>query len=370
MKKLLSVLLAAVMLLSLAACKSDAVKAVEAMIAGFTEMTPETEEDAAAIQEAYNALSAEERKKVKGYPEFTEMRDTYYESLLSGVWYAFDLNLHEPESVFSPRCSITLNGDMTAVHEGVHSGTENGTWEVKDGCVVLSGIQNVDTEHSSHYFHEGGTSLSIEPENGTQQLMLETFWIFLREADYMERAEDVVRVVDLSVEDPADYIGFTTHRCYSYDEWGMEMNSTLRVTPTNLLYDEGWMFVGTDGDFALEVLYPEFNITHYYNDGDISDDLQEAGAETYDRNLFLYQASGIIVGYFFENSTAEADLSPDQLSFGRAKGKIYYVNRDYIADVRRNDGTGNRELIPGDGYAFLPNNPIITGWWEENNNEF
>ena len=372
MKKLVALLLLAAMCLSLAACgKSDAVKAVEAMIDALSEVSDKTLEEAFAIQEAYDALTEDEQKKVKNYEDFSAQRDAYLETVLTGTWYPFDLALHEPEYIFNPRCSITLHEDGNLTHEGVHSGTGYAAWDVTGGELLLPGLMNLDTENSSHYFHEGSGSLSIILNDGKLQLALDDTWFFMRLEDYLAKADEVIRVVDLETEDPADYLGFGSLRCYSYDEWGTETGSSIRIAPTNLLYEEGWMYLAISDDFALEVLYPEHNYTYYYTDGDVHVSAQDAGSYTFTYSPFMFEASALTNGHFWDNATVESDLTLDQFTFGRAKGQIYFINSMYVEDIRRNEETGCRELVlKASEYSFLGQDSYTHDWWEADNVEY
>ncbi len=377
MKKCISLLLAAVMLLSLAACgKSDAVKAVESMIEGFTEMTPETEEDAAAIQEAYNALSAEEQKKVRGYKTFTETRDTYYEGLLSGTWCSFALThldnvfaANGYDYVFDPGFTLTLNEDMTAHHESALGVPGHGTWSVQNGEVVLDGIHHFDT--AQHYFDllSWPKTFSVKRIDGSLRLFIEEDMLVLYE-DYHTLLGEVIRVVDLEEIDPADYFGFTSYKVYATDEWGVETGGySVRLTLENLLYDDGWMYLATSEDFALEILWPEFTVTHSYADGHSpTSELREAGSDSLMGNPFNHNYSALHIAWGSPDFTVESDLTMDAFSFGRARGKIYFINSDYVIEPVQNPDTHQRELLLDvENYPFLGREKIHTGWWEPGN---
>lgn len=77
MKKILALLLAFVLCLSLCACgKTDATKAVEAQIAALTDVTFEDEALVTAARGAYNALTEKEQKKVKNIDTLTQAEET------------------------------------------------------------------------------------------------------------------------------------------------------------------------------------------------------------------------------------------------------------------------------------------------------
>jgi len=78
MKKILSLILAIVMALSLCACgKSEAVKAVEGLIEAIGPVSISSAESIKKAEEAYAALSAEEQKQVKNYDDLEEAKKNY-----------------------------------------------------------------------------------------------------------------------------------------------------------------------------------------------------------------------------------------------------------------------------------------------------
>ena len=73
MKKISFLLLAVLLCLLLTACgKTEAVKNLESQIAAIEEVTPESGDMLLAIEEAYSALTEEERKTVGNYEAFLE----------------------------------------------------------------------------------------------------------------------------------------------------------------------------------------------------------------------------------------------------------------------------------------------------------
>ncbi len=77
MKKALALLLALVMCLSLAGCKSKEVKNTEALIEAIGEVSLESESAIVAAEEAYNALSVEDKPEVVNYEVLVSARTTF-----------------------------------------------------------------------------------------------------------------------------------------------------------------------------------------------------------------------------------------------------------------------------------------------------
>lgn len=88
MKKAIVLVLALVLCLTAAACsgKSEAVKAVEESIAALGDITAQSGEAIQALDQAYNALSEEEKAKVENAQVLLDAVQKYYGALLAGEW--------------------------------------------------------------------------------------------------------------------------------------------------------------------------------------------------------------------------------------------------------------------------------------------
>ena len=238
MKKAISLLLALILCLSLTACgKSEAVKNVEAMIDALTEATENLGEEIIAVKDAYDDLSYEEQKKVKNYDDFNAIRDSYYEQVLVGQWYPLSLNLYEPEHIFAPRYHITLNADMSFTNFAYDSGNEVGQWEVKEGNLILHGINGLSTECSGSFSLENDfVSLKIDRTDGFEYFCEDSGIRYYRETEYRKAVTDVVMAVDCSQVDLSEYIGFSSMEVLEFDEWGAHTGTVYnRVVLQNLL---------------------------------------------------------------------------------------------------------------------------------------
>lgn len=86
MKKLIALLMALVMCLSLCACgKSDAVKAVQKAISEIGEVTYSSGSVITEAQQLYDELSEAEQKTVKNLDVLTEAQEKYNEIVLVPV---------------------------------------------------------------------------------------------------------------------------------------------------------------------------------------------------------------------------------------------------------------------------------------------
>lgn len=133
MKKTISLLLALVMCLSLCACgKNDAVKNVETLIDAIGEVTLDSDAAIAAAEEAYNALTAEDKTAVENYALLQSARESldrelFRQSIL-GDWLTIDGSM---------TFTFYENGECTI------SGAERGSYEVDRDTikVTILGLQ-------------------------------------------------------------------------------------------------------------------------------------------------------------------------------------------------------------------------------------
>ena len=373
MKKAISLLLALALCLSLTACgKSEAVKSVEAMIDALGEITLESIDAIRSTEDAYNALTEDEQKKVGNYKTLTEARDAYYELAFVGTWYSITLNLNEPEYIFNPRCSVTFYEDMTFLDISQTGQRTTGQWKVDNNQVVLSGITGLSTDFSS-YGPSGNCNYTIEHTNGVDYFS-NGDGCFYHEDDYLLMLENVVKAVDCSAVELSDVLGFTTFDVQHFDAWGVPTGtSDKRVVLQNLLYNDGWMYFDESDDFLLEVLYPEYTSTFYSNDGSIVTSTTSAGSYNISGLPFSYDNAFLLnTSWVRDDGAVETDISLESLSFGRAKGTLYFINSKYIKDVNKGEH-GDRILVldinEDTCMMFLQIPELYVGPWEEGNLE-
>ena len=91
MKKILSMILAAVMCFSLTSCgkKDEAVTNTEVMIRAIKTVTDRSGEDIARAEKFYNRLTAEQKSKVSNYDTLIQARETYNGLIMYGQWIQF-----------------------------------------------------------------------------------------------------------------------------------------------------------------------------------------------------------------------------------------------------------------------------------------
>lgn len=332
MKKIIALALVVVLCLSLSACgKSEAVKNVEAMIDALGEITLESIEAIRSAEDAYAVLTSEEQRKVKNYEILTTARDRYYELALVGEWCYTRVDLYNLPSNYD-RVDMILNEDMTGTDMVGTVQEFAAQWSVTDSRLTMNseGIYN---------------SYDVVEKDGKIFLKIPDIDMeYMRRDDFHAMLDDAFLVVDVSEIDLNEYFGFSIYENIEVDTWGEPTgHGDKRVRLTNQLYEQGWLYLSNDESLAIEVAYPEhhgethheFNGTEYWT--------KEAGSITLTGCPFT-GATGQIVWYI-PGYTFVDDLSVEQISFGRAKGTITYINQKYVKEVKVDADSQSRVLI-------------------------
>ena len=330
MKKLLRGMLLLILCMSLTACgKTEAVKNVETMIDTLGEVTTESGDAIFSIDEAYNALTEEEKPKVKNYTTFLTARDSYYTLMLPGEWMFARMDLwtmHQSDR----QQDFVLHSDMT--WEGNMCGYASGTWSVTNGEIRL--------QETNRDFEYGSFKVSVQNGIvGMKHLYDDRDGLdYMRAEDYEAYVKEFFLVVDLAESDLSEYMEFTVYDEEITDEWGDPTGTSYRwLMIKSKLYDQGWLFQDVLGDFAIEVLIPAYSVTDGYSDTNTYD--PENVTVTY--NPFEYNVFRI--GYWSENYQEECELDLEQVEFGRAKGKLIFINSKYVTVTT--DDSGNSRIL-------------------------
>lgn len=332
MKKIIALALVVVLCLSLSACgKSEAVKNVEAMIDALGEITIESIDAIRAAEDAYAVLMPEEQKKVKNYDTLTAARDRYYELALVGEWCWSSVDLSDLISNYN-RVDMVLNTDMTGTDMIGTVQEYDAQWSVSNGKLKMEG----EGYYNLFEVVELGEKIHVQvPDTPIE---------YMKRDDYIAMLDDAFLMVDTSKIALDEYFGFSFYENIEVDTWGEPTGyGDKRVLLTNRLYEQGWLYFNNDESFAIEVLYPEFHTETHHEINGTEYGTHEAGVLTLTGCPFT-GASGKILWYI-PDFTFVADLSVDQLSFGRAKGTITFINQKYVKEVKSDVDGQLRVLI-------------------------
>lgn len=351
MKKLIGLLLVLLLCLSIAGCgKSEAVKNVEAMIEGLGEITVESIDAIRAAEEAYGALTPEEQGKVKNIETLSTARDRYYELVLVGEWCYSNVYLYELDSAYD-RVDLILNADMTGTDMIGTVQKFDAQWSVTDGRLTLKGdgISNI---------------YDVAEKDGNIVLMVPDINIeYIRQEDYHALLDDAFMTVNLAEAELSEYFDIEIFEHEITDEWGDPTGQIyVHVILRNSLYDQGWLYLSSSDDLAIEILYPAYTRYFEYQDGSSWTDPMEEGSYTYAWCPYAFD-EGMRLFAYNEDSRATHDLTEDEISFGRARGTVVFINSKYVSEVRPSedgysrvlitDFTGNEEYYSGSWYSDL-----------------
>lgn len=351
MKKIVSLLLVLVMCLPLCACgKSEAVKNVEAMIDALGEITLESIDAIRSAEDAYNALTEDEQKKVKNYETLTAARDAYYELAMVGEWCVHNISLYDIESMYS-RLNLRLNADMTAVDYGDGGMEISGPWSVTDGRLTVGEVGKVWTDYV--VVEEDG-KLFLQTDNSN--------WSLMKIADFHNLLDNMFLIVDLAEVDVGEYCDLYIHKYESKDVWGTPSGISEDVMIGSKSYQNGWCFL-YGKDPVIEVLVPQFEEIRTYAD---RVEHYNVEATTLLSNYGdPFSGSTMQIGITVYNEyTIQSTLAVDQLSFGRAKGVLYFVNLEYVAEITCDVDNCSRKITLVDNLGEL-NGLWIESYWDE-----
>ncbi|MBR4889587.1 MAG: hypothetical protein IKU17_10625 [Clostridia bacterium] len=225
MKKWIAWLLVVVLCLSLCACgKSEAVKHVEAMIGSIGEVTLESIEPIRAAEDAYNALTEEEQKKVGNYKTLTEARDAYYELALVGEWCHTYIDFYSVEDMYD-RVFMILYDDKTFVsYEG--GGEYYSTWYVENSVLMMD-------MYGQYPISEVDGKLYLSYGEHHAQIHVEDFHAIL---------DEMFLMVDLDEADVNEYCEPVLYDFRDVDTWGDPVDEVCaQLMLKNKLYDDGWL---------------------------------------------------------------------------------------------------------------------------------
>lgn len=318
MRKHVWIALALALCLILSACgASEAVKNVEAQINALGEISAESETAIQEAEQAYNSLTEAEKGKVSNYDTLTAARNRLTELQLVGVWYYNSINYWDFSTPTGDEIPLTLNADGTYTEFGY-----NGTWSVTDGKVI--------TEWST---------LAIREEDGKTYLTWADEGTSLPELisaqDYSELVDANFLVIDLAETDIQDVCGFYIQEFEERNDWDEPTgNRNICIMLSSKLYDQGWYCYQTGDQVAIEVLIPEY--TQDWNSGGYTG---SSTIEATTQTAYGFDSPVTFIGYSSEKDdySYTSSLTADQLSFGRAKGKLYFVNKNFITQERWQD---------------------------------
>lgn len=196
MKKLITLLLTATICLSLCACgKSEAVKNVETLITAIGEVTLDSEAAIIAAEEAYAALTAEEKEQVGNHSLLTDAREELRRQEYYGEW------------------TTIPNGNVLTLDANGY----DHTWTLTDNGISLTDqVDLVKVDHGDYI------QLVGEYENGERIALIRTEHLTTRD-------------IEITIDNWQDYFYIEETVERYFDEFGEEKGYVIhydfRVNP-------------------------------------------------------------------------------------------------------------------------------------------
>lgn len=344
MKKINKLFLVLVFSLLLCGCgKSEAVKNVEAMIEALGEISLESIDAIRATEDAYEALTGEEQKKVKNYDTLVEARDSYYELALVGEWVDLFIRPYDIDFMYD-NIKFLFNADLSGI--AYYYSNSKCTWSVEN-CVL-----NMKFEGG------GGASLNIVEEAGIIQLDH-----FISVTDLDNYLSGIIKVVDLSEVDINDYCDLYIYEkniLNDFDEPTGEIDTQIMIK--SKLFEEGW-YCYSYSEAVIEVVFPEYTETWISSEGNVWTNAKEASITTMNGIPFNAGVKTIGRTHAAPRDDIYTDLTEDQITLGRAKGVLYFIHEDYVKEVKRDNGSRNLVLVD---WPHFSQPELCTGLWDEN----
>lgn len=306
MKKIIALLLALAMCFSLCACgKSEAVTNVEGLIDAIGEVTSESESAITVAEEAYNALTEEEKAKVENYAVLNAAKERLgillceqFEESFVGEW----VYLADEDTTI-----LTVEEDGTATFLG-----------------TTTSIQGMEFEWSfeqdkSRVRFDGPVTFRADISYLYEYMMMHNFelgGVLVRKADYKELAEKYLSVAELTKENLSDYVGEPIYLGQMKDEWGDDMSEAVYCFKSNA-YENDSVYLGVSEDFSLEIL----------------------------QCLPLDVYTGLFSAFLVYDSGA--------IETGRVKGKVCFISSEYVETIEYSDDSSYRIVTLNNGSRII-----------------
>lgn len=304
------------------AVQDQQVKQVMEMIDSLGEITLESIDRLGEVQAAHNALTDNQANNVSNYQTLLDAWDAYYTLAVVNEWHAAP---NAWEFAYDSEPDLTLSQDGT-----FRNPDREGTWKVENRQVILEGEY---TETFTILDEDGEITIKDWAERKLIPL-----------ADYQAQTEDAFLEVDLSNADLSRYLGFAEYEYAIYDAWDEPTGEVYTtVLFTNKLYEQGWIFWGTDDEMQFEVNIPGYTVTYQPVEGAASTNEEQPETELirHYELVFAGESAGVSI-YPYDRKTnyetVTTDLNLEEITFGRARGTIIFLNKKFVKEIKESNG--------------------------------
>ena len=329
-KRTITILLLSLILMCglLCSCgKSDAVKNVELLIDEIGEVTVDSEEDIHKAEEAYNALSEEEKKQVENADNLKSKRKELHECLVKAEEEEQQKQREEKEKNLKP-----FIGTWRPIYATTLSllSDEIFSSDVYTGNLTIEKVEDTVTpidETTIRIDRAGLGTMKLVEDQGIMKLVSSKA-VFVRKEEYEEAMDKMFVEVTLDDQNISDYIGGPVKVGTFFDEWGAETDTDAYIL-SSPAYDKGLIMLAFK-DVKYEILY-----------------------KGYSDSITYYEPYPMLSGF--------GDPTLD--GFGRAEGKIWFVRKEYVSDISDGIVKGrSRRITFTDGFIAEYYSPI----WNHN----
>ena len=313
--------------------KSEAVKNVEALIDGISEVTLESEESIKTAEEAYNALTDKEKAKVENADQLVSKREELDACVAKAEEEKKQKEEDERKEKLAPFLGTWVPLYQEAFKDYYDKSWGNDLWSIN--LTITENNDNVtpETDNTITYVSSaaGMSTFELIEDQGIEKLVSPyDVGVYVRKDEY-ETARDKMFVhINLDQDNISDYIGELVEIGKFLDEWGDETN-TSAYTFSSPAYSNEDLIMLTYSDVKYEV--------YYKGSGD---------AVTYYEPYPILQSWG--------------SNAPGLDHFGRAEGEIWYVKKNYVSEINKenNKGADYRKITFTDGFCVDRYSPNIS----------
>ena len=319
----------------LAGCgKSEAVKNVEGMIEQLGEVTVESMAAIDTAIAAYDALTEEEKAKVENYAALTSARDNCLALQINGEWGYELTHFHDVPNMYN-KVDLTLNADGTAFGAGFQ-GDMN--WSVSNMLLVLSD----GTLEYQMKLVPGENGYMIEDAMGSKMN---------RVADNNAILDEMFTIVELNEENILDYAEIAIATDEEIDGFGEYTgNTTNYSTLKSTVFDDGLMCFDVSEDIVVEMHIPAHKVK--WTDGRFKSTYTYE-EEAVQMQYVLYGQFGGYLGGIWEGSEDVHEITVEEMSLGRVKGTVVFIDSQYVDEVVEEDQS-RVLVVKGEKYYVGP----------------
>lgn len=318
--------------------KSETVKNVESLINGIGEVSVESGEAIKQAEEAYNALSEEEKGKVENADQISKKREEYDKLVLEeeqrkkqeeeNVKLAEKKEGLAPfEGNWKPLFAEIFDDDEKYISVNTHR-VKSKLQEIHTSEINVSADNEKCRPRDENHFIYGTERLELINDNGVEKLVSKN-GVYVREEQYDEIFNKMFVHVTLTEDNISDYIGNPIRfGKYKYvDEWEDEKDYLEAYIMTSPAYENEGLVMLTYNDVKYEA---------FFNSSE---------------DAITFHSPYPKFGSYQDTKYS--------CKFGRAEGDIWYIKKEYVKEISDGELIDNnyyksRKITFTDGFTIEP----------------